>query len=621
MKRFKFILLTVFFILNLEVFSQKEPIKFGKPELSDLEMTVYPPDSSASAVILCNYGYFDGDDYMFTRVIRIKILKPEGLIWADHTFPTSERSMITGYTYNLDENGGIVKDKLKNESIYRNKITYGFSNIRVAMPNVKVGSVFDIEFSHYGLPYEWRFQEIIPVKHSELIIDPNKYIDFKKHFVGYLSLSVSTDNRWVAENMPAFKEEPYMNCIENYITKFDIELKDLFFWGHYYPVSDSWNSIGDLLIENEYFGKLSEGIFLKEIAENIKKSCTNNEQMLIAACDSIKKVKWNDESRLFTESNFLKHIYTEKIGNSSEINFLLYELLKQMDFQVSPVVLSTRDNGYIAPWNPSINKLNYMIVKAVIDDQEYFIDATEKYLPYYLLPKRCLNNVAVIIEKGKCKPIDIGTKKKDRMITTYDLNLSEDLSLKGKMSNIRYDYAAYDFRKLFSEFNSEESFLEDITNKKFGLSIDSFDIVNKDNLLKPITDTYYMNINHVINDNGTELLFNPFLFEQIKDNPFKSEKREYPIDFGYMTERVVTINIKYPESFIISQLPATLNLKISDNSAKFSFMINNVDHTLQLTYKLNLDKGVYLPEIYPELREFYNQIINKSSEYIIIKKS
>jgi hypothetical protein len=111
MKRFKFILLTVFFILNLEVFSQKEPIKFGKPELSDLEMTVYPPDSSASAVILCNYGYFDGDDYMFTRVIRIKILKPEGLIWADHTFPTSERSMITGYTYNLDENGGIVKDK------------------------------------------------------------------------------------------------------------------------------------------------------------------------------------------------------------------------------------------------------------------------------------------------------------------------------------------------------------------------------------------------------------------------------------------------------------------------------------------------------------------------------
>jgi hypothetical protein len=87
MKRNVFMLLAVS-AFCMSAFSQKPPIKFGKVDKSDLEMQYYELDSSASAVILCDYGRFNGNTLEFTRLLRIKILKKEGLSWADGIFPT-----------------------------------------------------------------------------------------------------------------------------------------------------------------------------------------------------------------------------------------------------------------------------------------------------------------------------------------------------------------------------------------------------------------------------------------------------------------------------------------------------------------------------------------------------
>ena len=48
-------------ILLIDVVSsmaQKAPVEFGKIEKADLEMRVYDKDTSAVAVILCDYGFF-----------------------------------------------------------------------------------------------------------------------------------------------------------------------------------------------------------------------------------------------------------------------------------------------------------------------------------------------------------------------------------------------------------------------------------------------------------------------------------------------------------------------------------------------------------------------------------
>ncbi|NJK85659.1 MAG: hypothetical protein HC906_06520 [Bacteroidales bacterium] len=97
--------------IYLPVSSQKAPIKFGEVG--------------------------EGTSYT-TRLIRIKILKKEGLNWADRVFPTPYKSDIKGITFNL-ENGVILEDKLKNTSIFTEKIDENHYQTRVFMPNVRVG--------------------------------------------------------------------------------------------------------------------------------------------------------------------------------------------------------------------------------------------------------------------------------------------------------------------------------------------------------------------------------------------------------------------------------------------------------------------------------------------------
>ena len=80
------------------------------------------------------------------------------------------KSFIDGYTFNM-QNGALVKTKLENSQIYAEEIVQGFELYKVFFPDVKPGSVIDLEYSHAGLPFEWRFQDIIPVVFNELLVE------------------------------------------------------------------------------------------------------------------------------------------------------------------------------------------------------------------------------------------------------------------------------------------------------------------------------------------------------------------------------------------------------------------------------------------------------------------
>ena len=76
--------LTVFFfsLFISQVHAEKAPIKFGKVSMEEMELNTYLPDTTASAVVLCDYGVTDmpytekdGFQRTFERTIRIKFLK------------------------------------------------------------------------------------------------------------------------------------------------------------------------------------------------------------------------------------------------------------------------------------------------------------------------------------------------------------------------------------------------------------------------------------------------------------------------------------------------------------------------------------------------------------------
>ncbi|MBK8883616.1 MAG: DUF3857 domain-containing protein [Bacteroidales bacterium] len=596
-----FLLLLFFVLLNSALSGQKAPIKYGDVSLEELQMKSYPADTSAPAVILCDYGAFTSIPYRFdafnptypfefVRIRRIKILKKEGYSWANSGYPGSENTRIKGITFNL-ENGKIVKTNLKNESIFRDKITNDRYVIRIAMPDVKVGSVIELQFNSVSPVQVWKFQEDIPVKYSEIIMEDLPEVRFKNNFFGYEPLFLTSPNRWVAKEMPSFKEEPYLSSKENFVSKLEFDLLNVGFQ----TVATSWENISSLLIRDPYFGSgLTGSAFLNGLVQSIEDSKGTREEMLREAFESIKSiVKWNEQQSLFTSTQSLGFVYKMKIGNSADINLILLQLLTKLKFDASPVALSTRENGFLSLSSPSIQKLNYVVVLVKLGDKSFLLDATEQYIPYYLIPFRCLNYSGRLVDEKISSLITVGTTYKEKEFTTYQLKIHADNRLEGKLYIKCVDYSALNFRKKYHTFNSLEEYLDDFKKDKQGLLINEPKIENIDSLYLPALEDYSVTINDQVSEIGNELYILPMFYNQLMENPFRMDVRKYPVDYGYGIEKTITSVIEIPENYEVSELPATVKISLQDNDASLAYIAGKSGHTVSVKSVFSIKKTMF----------------------------
>ena len=599
------------FILSYfsSAFSQGEPFKYGKVNITELQTNSCSIDSSAAAFYLYKYGHFDPVQGVFTMQYRIKILKKEGYYRANISVPASVYSHIRGVTFNL-ENGNIVESKLKSESIFKEKIYGNYYQYNLSMPNVKEGSVVDIEFIYPGFPLEWRFQEEIPVNWSELILPDNARMNFTKTFFGFTSLAISNDPRWVAKNMPAFKPEPYMNSINNYITRMEVD----------YEVS-KWDDVIKILLDVDDYGQLlGPCMFLTPIARSIQTRFKDPEERLKAAFDTMKIMKWNEKFRLLAENSSLAESFKNKSGNAADINLMLVQLLKKLDIDAEPVVMSSRQHGILQLNRPTPLKLDYTIVRARIKEKSYLLDATEEYAPYFILPTRALNGIGKLVNFNSAETIETITEKKDKTFSIYDLRLSENLKLEGKYSVINHDYAALDFRNSYRKFNSKEEFLDDFQTGKPGLVITNSELKNVENLYMPAEIQLDVQLKNQVVNAGDQFYIYPMFYEQLKENIFKMETRNYPIDYAYKREENVVVTIHLPENFEVVELPKPVSMKMPENAAGFYYKITASNNIIQVNYKMSINKTLFIMDEYPFLKEMYHQIVSKHAEPIILKK-
>jgi hypothetical protein len=603
--------------------SQPYPIKYGKIDTAELRMKVYDRDTSAKALILCYFGHFDEKTFEFTGHYRLKIFKKEGAWFANQFVNVPGKSSIRGCTYNWKD-GKIVETKLKDESIYREHVRDNLYRFRVSFPDVVDGSIIELIYTFNGLPHEWRFQELIPIKWSELRIPSSTFFSFRKTYFGFQPLYINEDERWVGKDMPAILTEPYINSISNYMTRFDIELVDITIPGFYNAFfSSSWDAVNSFLGNHDLFGMQIKdfGIYMSDEAREINSKNLDDIGKMKMARDLIKKhIKWNENTGIFSTAS-LPVAYRKESGNSADINLSLIKLLKKLNFQVNPVVLSTRENGMISPSFPTLDKLNYVIACVRIGDRNYLLDAADKNLPFDLISPKCLNGMGRILYDEKSDWIDLSAQKPDKKVVYGKYSIDAMGTITGTLSKGFYDYASLEFRNEFDKFNSQQEFLTNLETKAPGMSISSLTLSNMDSLDLPVKAVFDITINNQVEKIGDMISFNPFLFEKINEMPFRDETRKYPIDFTYPREYRYTSNFTLPEGFETVEIPVPVNLILPDKKGKFTYKIVAKDRNVQVNSTLEISCTVFTENDYGLLREFYKQIIAKQNESILIKKT
>ena len=654
-------------ILFIVVFlnANAQEFKLGKVSIKELEEKVYPNDTTASAAILFNkartfftYNIKHGFSINTENTFRIKIYKKEGLNWANYKLPYR-----TGYeklnddrvefsdcvTYNI-ENGKVVKTKLNREGVFKIAINKHWKEATITMPNVKSGSI--IEFNYVLVSEnivefpDFIFQYNIPVNSSEYNVDipgffvykavakrPSEIISESKVTHGSLQFanehtvhkteSVSfqqQSNRHRAYNIPALKEEPFVDNLENYRISIQHELEKTQFYQE--PVKDystTWEGVAKTIYLDEDFGKeLKEReFFAHDLGRILKDINSKNERLDVIFKFVQNKMNWNQKKGYYTDKG-VKQAYIDGTGNDAEINFILIAMLNYAGITTNPVLLSTVDNG--VPIFPNRTIFNYVIAAAEIDGKQILLDATNKYATHNILPLHTLNWTGRLLrEDGTSEIIKLEPKFPSKKVVNMMVSIGENGVLSGKFRVVRTDYEAFTFREKYAGIN-QQNYLEKVENDFPGIQINDYNIENSKEVSKPVNENFTFTSDNQCEIIGDRIYINPQLFLAETKNPFVQEKRDFPIYFGYPTQEKFNVNIEIPKGYAVESIPKAIKLQTRENVVSFIFNTELSNNSIQIAIVKESNQQLVSSGLYPVLKDFYKQRIDKLNEKIVLKK-
>ena len=626
-----------------------QEFELGKVSLLELQEKFHPGDSSASAAVLFKKGNVKYEFYnnnfhnTITEVkTRIKIYKKDGYEYANQSvnYYSGSRSNINiifknAITYNI-VGGKIEKTVLNDEGKFKDNVNKFWTVKTITMPNVKEGSIIEFEYiveeSGIGTPNKWNFQQKIPINYSEFITSIPYFFTFNKSQKGFIFPKVSiervldrpefeeTKTTYVARNMPALKEEAFVNNIDNYTSSISHELSALSIPGRYIKrFSTDWETIAKEIYKVDDFNvELNKSSYFKEEITKLLKNLKSRDEKILAILNFVKnKVKWNNESSIFCHYG-VKNAYNTKSGNVAEINLMLTAILRYADIEANPVLISTRPNGIVL--FPSLNSFNYVIAAVEIKDDLILLDATEKFSFPNILPLRDLNLYGRLIRKeGTSSQVTLTPKSSSKEITNIICSLDTIGNINGKLRHRLTDNLALSFREK-NENKSINTYLDELENKNKNIHITEYSRENDLNLSQPIVETYNFkdaNNSEIIAD---KIYISPKLFFNILENPFKIDKREYPVDFGYPTQNNFNITIIIPDSYSVESVPDSINLVAENNLGSFVYLITHIKNKIQVQINTNIKEAIIPSDYYDILKNFYKQMIDKQNEKIVLVK-
>lgn len=629
---------------------QAQEIKFGKVSNEELLESTYQKDSSASAAYLLKkrksyYTYSKLQGLFLVTEIheRIKIYDKNGFDHASKSINlyksrTAHESVSTikGYSYNY-VGGKIEKTKLAKSGIFKSEYSKNQDLVKFTMPNVKEGSIVEYEY-RITSPFtqsidEFVFQHDIPIRQLEAEVRILEYFKYNQRQKGFLPLKPETKIKRDAtlginvseitfdlKDVPALREEKYVSNIENFRSGAQFEIVSLEIPGSTYDVySKSWedvvetiydsNSFGDELKETRYFKKDLDSLLLKEDSQKEKIS------KILAFVKS--KVKWNSFTGVGTYEG-VKKAYEEGTGNSADINLMLISMLQYAKISAHPVLLSTRDNGI--PLFPTLKGFNYVVAAIKLGENYHLLDASDLYSTLDVLPSRALNWLGRIIsEEGNSETIDLMPKNKSMNIVMMNVSLNEDGSIDAKFRENLSHNSAMVFRNNYNK-GTQDSFVKNLEKDKGDIEVTRYTLKNNLNLDKPVIQEYDFTKEDALETIVNKIYFAPMFNLCVKENPFKSEKRNYPIDYGYPWEDKYFINIAIPEGYQVESLPESTSVQLPDNMGLFKYIIKANEKFVNLTVTVSSETAIVGSQHYDSLKEFYKLLVQKETEKVVLSK-
>ena len=621
--------------------------------LSELKLKSYPQDSTANALVLYEYGNSYVDDEKFDLVTKlkhkIKIFNKEGFDNANITmflyrknnnsFESIQDIIATTYTL---ENGEVLKTQLDKAHIYKTDYKENYIKVAFTLPNIKEGAVITYSYTlrspYMGKYHGWEFQGDLPKLHSEYHTSIPANWKYHIKLIGAKKLDTNTNeiernclvmgngasadctnSTYVMKNIPAFIDEDYMTSRDNYLSRIEYELET--FKGmegsvkHY---TKTWKDV-DKELRGDLGKQLKKTVDVKTLLPKTITEETNTLKKAKLIYNFVQEqYTWNEDYGIYRNIS-VKDLIKNKTGNVTSINILLHNLLKQHEISVNPVILSTRRNGFATKLYPVITDFNYFIVQANIEGKDYFLDATNDYLPFGVLPFRCLNGYGRSIRfKDESKWVTIKAEKKSTIAYKINLNLDQTGTAKG---HIKARYSGYHaLSKKQNYFSNPEDYVDNLKNELPEADLSNYKTKTTTKTSDLFSEAF--NIELALESIGDKIYFNPFLMLFFEENPFKLQSRSYPIDFGFKNKYTTSIQLNLDDNYEVVELPENINMAMPNDAGTIRLSSTSISkNIINILFDVSFNHFAYPPEYYPYLKTFMSEVINiQTNPLLVLKK-
>ena len=316
-----------------------------------------------------------------------------------------------------------------------------------------------------------------------------------------------------------------------------------------------------------------------------------------------------------------QEVFKAKYGDCKGMANLMTEMLKLAGMEAYITWIGTRHLPYDYSL-PSLCVDNHCICTVVLGGKEFFLDGTEKYIPFGEYAYR-IQGKEVLIGKGDkydVKKVPVLDKEKSKIFTQTSFQLKDSL-LKGHVKvtltgeqrtafhQYYHDLPADDKKKLierFLEFGNRNLFVSnvktsDLDNREIPVVIEG-DIDLSNNIIREDKEIYA----------GID-----FFSENLKNYiPGKDRQHDYELNSIYVAEDETELVL--PAGYKVSSLPGPISDQSADYGVSASYSVK--DNKILFRKTLSFTTGRIHREGFENWKAFVKKLKDFNSNLILIKK-
>jgi hypothetical protein len=239
-----------------------------------------------------------------------------------------------------------------------------------------------------------------------------------------------------------------------------------------------------------------------------------------------------------------------------------------------------------------------------------------------LLPPRCINDRGRIIGDRSEKWINLMNYQPFILQSTFLSKIDSTASITGNARLKLNGYGAYEYRKDINKSSSPLEYFKSVQDKNMMTAkIENIKIKDLAKTSKSLVVSYHFVNSDSSNHPANMIYYAPIVNPYFQKNPFKLEKREYPIEFNhpYQIQQISTFSI--PINYHITQAPKPISITLPDQSAQFTYQVNVFGRNMNVSTTVRINKSIFLPKEYKQLKQFFQLMIDKQNELVVLKKN